>query len=157
MLSPDYFAFQLTTSRRDRHFLRFIIFASWSISTHDLTKRSTFLNANGRNLIAYFNSRPHEEVDYANLCCLHVRSYFNSRPHEEVDPELHRQLLQAVQFQLTTSRRGRQQKYTNHPMLLLIHLAYSTKTHHSITHNRVYSTLSFNRSEERRVGKECRL
>ena len=36
-----------------------------SISTHDLTKRSTLLQKQSLTLLYYFNSRPHEEVDTA--------------------------------------------------------------------------------------------
>ena len=138
------------------------------ISTHDLTKRSTSLAATFYHLNLYFNSRPHEEVDMLLSCPLWLLGHFNSRPHEEVDSineaadgstiifQLttsrrgrlcgQSDILPILSFQLTTSRRGRQQKYTNHPILLLMHLAYSTKTHHSITHNRIYSTLSFNKT-----------
>ena len=116
------------------------------ISTHDLTKRSTSLAATFYHLNLYFNSRPHEEVDMLLSCPLWLLGHFNSRPHEEVDSINEAADGSTIIFQLTTSRRGRQQKYTNHPILLLMHLAYSTKTHHSITHNRIYSTLSFNKT-----------
>ena len=33
----------------------------------------------------YFNSRPHEEVDPYNIFVKHPSIHFNSRPHEEVD------------------------------------------------------------------------
>ena len=77
------------------------------ISTHDLTKRSTYVNhlqvmnvvfqlttsRRGRQHLGwfnpsirnYFNSRPHEEVDRSKGWINVYLKYFNSRPHEEVD------------------------------------------------------------------------
>ena len=77
----------------------------------------------------YFNSRPHEEVDIANLYGYDGDFNFNSRPHEEVDiretcrfdvecyistHDLTKRSTAGVSataslagFQLTTSRRGR--------------------------------------------------
>ena len=77
-------AFQLTTSRRGRPFC--------------------LNNSTSRN---YFNSRPHEEVDGGvKLVQLWLQN-FNSRPHEEVDA-LYRDFFGIImEFQLTTSRRGR--------------------------------------------------
>ena len=77
--------FQLTTSRRGR---RVAFSARWifvSVSTHDLTKRST------ANALAWY----------------YRDSGFNSRPHEEVDYMALLLLISSVVFQLTTSRRGR--------------------------------------------------
>ena len=56
-----------------------------SISTHDLTKRSTLAAFPEFTVINYFNSRPHEEVDALSDRIWLSLSYFNSRPHEEVD------------------------------------------------------------------------
>ena len=83
--APTSVLFQLTTSRRGR--LRRLADAMGmkSISTHDLTKRSTAVFGHDANWGRNFNSRPHEEVDWAG-------SNYNS------DLSL---------FQLTTSRRGR--------------------------------------------------
>ena len=36
-------------------------------------------------ILNYFNSRPHEEVDDMLRIYLYNTVYFNSRPHEEVD------------------------------------------------------------------------
>ena len=121
--------FQLTTSRRGR-------------------LRSYYLLAN----LQCFNSRPHEEVDCWTRCCcpqsdvsthdLTKRSTwaipafsaynlrFNSRPHEEVD--LGDYISNNIEklFQLTTSRRGRQQflrkkfSFQNH-FLCSLHIIYS--------------------------------
>ena len=99
------------------------------VSTHDLTKRSTFTIPSKGLLIACFNSRPHEEVDLGRNWNEIWENCFNSRPHEEVDDsnmrgkqgalnvsthdltkrstvyqEAHKELKE---FQLTTSRRGR--------------------------------------------------
>ena len=100
----------------------------------------------------YFNSRPHEEVDFffhrlylpkkifqlttsrrgrrtsakVNQDC----SYFNSRPHEEVDAFGLTLMSSSYIFQLTTSRRGRRQflrkkfSFPNH-FLCLLHIIYS--------------------------------
>ena len=99
------------------------------ISTHDLTKRSTFFNHLHHTTASNFNSRPHEEVDILTkndnarmristhdltkrstlfrLCSGFLLGYFNSRPHEEVD-HLHNIIIsRSIEFQLTTSRRGR--------------------------------------------------
>ena len=79
-------AFQLTTSRRGRLVSRWVYPSCRCISTHDLTKRSTPLARPVPLAIMYFNSRPHEEVDFWSRMTLSI-----SRT-----------------FQLTTSRRGRQ-------------------------------------------------
>ena len=55
------------------------------ISTHDLTRRSTITIFVLSNIIHYFNSRPHEEVDGLQNNAQTADKYFNSRPHEEVD------------------------------------------------------------------------
>ena len=99
--------FQLTTSRRGRRcppaccspysyfnsrpheevdFLAVSVLDTFSISTHDLTKRSTVSASSGCLELSYFNSRPHEEVDVRFPPMLRYgNNYFNSRPHEEVD------------------------------------------------------------------------
>ena len=99
--------FQLTTSRKGRQ-----------------TSRSMY------DLLWYFNSRPHEEVDMYYIACgvyyggisthdLTKRStllahylpfqnmYFNSRPREEVDCLQRHWKYSPLPFQLTTSRGGR--------------------------------------------------
>ena len=100
-------SFQLTTSRRGR--LRYFVRTKRliNISTHDLTKRSTFIahaptmlcelfqlttSRRGRQKewkqymdTVNFNSRPHEEVDKLSSSSFLLKIYFNSRPHEEVD------------------------------------------------------------------------
>ena len=78
------------------------------VSTHDLTKRSTSIASLPSN---------------RNLC-------FNSRPHEEVDCFALPTVSTVVPFQLTTSRRGRQQflrkkfSFQNH-FLCSLHIIYS--------------------------------
>ena len=99
-----------------------------------------------------FNSRPHEEVDVClcqwphkadvsthDLTKRSTRSggvwywiaiRFNSRPHEEVDRSMASACLWPEWFQLTTSRRGRQQflrkkfSFQNH-FLCSLHIIYS--------------------------------
>ena len=56
----------------------------------------------------YFNSRPHEEVDQQEEAGKEIPGHFNSRPHEEVDPSFGGEVIVNEKFQLTTSRRGRQ-------------------------------------------------
>ena len=58
------------------------------ISTHDLTRRSTFLLSLDEIGGGYFNSRPHEEVDLPKI----------------------EAAVEVVTFQLTTSRGGRPEK-----------------------------------------------
>ena len=82
---PDCFPFQLTTSRGGRLVGKKGADCYDSISTHDLTRRSTATNDASGNWFVYFNSRPHEEVDTMWARVFQVRLYFNSRPHEEVD------------------------------------------------------------------------
>ena len=102
----------------------------FDISTHDLTKRSTMSQMRQTRQKKHFNSRPHEEVDGAGgwifagwPCNFNSRpheevdgsycaikppvKYFNSRPHEEVDSQCVNLPYVILQFQLTTSRRGR--------------------------------------------------
>ncbi len=99
------------------------------ISTHDLTRRSTFrslkmlyhhLYFNSRphkevDLLrqykqtthTYFNSRPHKEVDVLQAACTERCNHFNSRPHKEVDLIPAAISQHSVIFQLTTSQGGR--------------------------------------------------
>ena len=78
-------AFQLTTSRRGRRHCFLPRILPDSLSTHDLTKRSTVSSSLRRTVSVSFNSRPHEEVDLIFSCKLLRTFPFNSRPHEEVD------------------------------------------------------------------------
>ena len=55
------------------------------ISTHDLTRRSTYIDLVLMLFGIYFNSRPHEEVDLIQRLVWTLVIHFNSRPHEEVD------------------------------------------------------------------------
>ncbi len=98
--------FQLTTSRRGRHADDVCMDASWIFQLTTSRRgrpRKTPVIAD----IAHFNSRPHEEVDVAEIesgqysvisthdltkrstlrlfVLIHNFQYFNSRPHEEVD------------------------------------------------------------------------
>ena len=106
--NPPTSSFQLTTSRRGRHTIRGATFCGTDISTHDLTKRSTRFDNSSISCLEYFNSRPHEEVDFAALLY-------------ECDRCI---------FQLTTSRRGRRQflrkkfSFPNY-FLCLLHIIYS--------------------------------
>ena len=78
-----------------------------SISTHDLTRRSTLHHTTGSHQHLYFNSRPHEEVDrYCRKALLH-NQHFNSRPREEVDISYCPRRAGLLLFQLTTSQGGR--------------------------------------------------
>ena len=134
--------FQLTTSRRGRpagaicnkkilvrfnsrpheevDLCRIDNYTCRCVSTHDLTKRSTFLSFLTSCNSSRFNSRPHEEVDdYAQLSTdvsslfqlttsrrgrrllhpLHLQYLcFNSRPHEEVDLHCHQVIILIDRF-----------------------------------------------------------
>ena len=102
------------------------------ISTHDLTKRSTF-QLREMNLTETFQLTTSRR---GRLCYLQARTtkrYFNSRPHEEVDfiygmefvvmyisthdltkrsTSTNQAVLPQVPFQLTTSRRGRHSSFS---------------------------------------------
>ena len=81
--------FQLTTSRRGRPFLRYEFVP-----------------------YPYFNSLPHAEVDDSGKIRDGESINFNSLPHAEVDGRLRMYFRCPKTFQLTTSRRGRQQFVT---------------------------------------------
>ena len=109
-------------------YLRFLYYFQ-CISTHDLTKRSTFIShatiiahlfqlttsrrgrlsssSDNSSKNSYFNSRPHEEVDEGRRDFYNGLLDFNSRPHEEVDGLRRQDGDPLLEFQLTTSRRGR--------------------------------------------------
>ena len=78
-----------------------------TLSTHDLTQRSTEHLQMQDEKIDTFNSRPHAEVDKLRIMVMKSCCSFNSRPHAEVDQ--YGTLWRCVKgsFQLTTSRRGR--------------------------------------------------
>ena len=104
------------------------------ISTHYLTQRQTFFAIFSTFLSYYFNSLPHAEVDLRFAHCQNFVDHFNSLPHAEVDPHCHVIFILKIYFnslphaevditlqdiiihqkifQLTTSRRGRQQFVT---------------------------------------------
>ena len=108
LLTFSEYVFQLTTSRGGRLLAAPLKIFTSAISTHDLTRRSTLCSFPLCFSFRYFNSRPHEEVDFDEValmpesfvfqlttsrggrrgCPSESRtgySYFNSRPHEEVD------------------------------------------------------------------------
>ena len=60
----------------------------------------------------HFNSLPHAEVDVAIVVYAELTKYFNSLPHAEVDRIDDLSGTRKYKFQLTTSRRGRQQFVT---------------------------------------------
>ena len=84
--------FQLTTSRRGRPECGIRIFYQYS----------------------YFNSLPHAEVDKCLRAPYDSLQYFNSLPHAEVDATRQYKNALRIAFQLTTSRRGRQQGSQGH-------------------------------------------
>ena len=81
-------ALQLTTSRRGRRILRYNNTLSRKTSTHDLTKRSTarrpFADGSFDVLQLTTSRRGRLYKNHFN----HLKAYFNSRPHEEVDLSL---------------------------------------------------------------------
>ncbi len=56
-----------------------------SLSTHDLTQRSTGVSSHQPFILSFFNSRPHAEVDRMGHIQYGTMILFNSRPHAEVD------------------------------------------------------------------------
>ena len=58
-------------------------------------------------MMTYFNSLPHAEVDRLKVWQYLLLHHFNSLPHAEVDMYPWSTVRQPLEFQLTTSRRGR--------------------------------------------------
>ncbi len=58
-----------------------------------------------------FNSRPHAEVDQNESSYEIPGKSFNSRPHAEVDYWIRNGRVPSIVFQLTTSRRGRLNRF----------------------------------------------
>ena len=121
--------FQLTTSRRGRHNDSVEGVTVPDISTHDLTKRSTevlcpVLSELVFQLTTSRRGRQRGEKRWQ------TKWYFNSRPHEEVDYYHFSGYGCIISFQLTTSRRGRRQflrkkfSFPNY-FLCLLHIIYS--------------------------------
>ena len=75
----------------------------------------------------YFNSRPHEEVDYPENKGVWAILHFNSRPHEEVDITAGVNLIFQLAFQLTTSRRGRLYFFYNNTTQKIFQLTTSRR------------------------------
>ena len=99
--------FQLTTSRGGRR----LSCDTWPrgscISTHDLTRRSTWLYNICYSVNGYFNSRPHEEVDKTRL---RATTWENISTHDLTRRSTrppHGMYGTKMPFQLTTSRGGR--------------------------------------------------
>ena len=80
----EYRLFQLTTSRRGRQFDVLAILLPVTISTHDLTKRST-LKIFIRTITLIFQLTTSRRGRPAQKNMQHGKEDFNSRPHEEVD------------------------------------------------------------------------
>ena len=120
--------FQLTTSRRGRPGLEPYMYCNHPISTHhDLTKRSTQRMKATILWNLYFNSRPHEEVDQQ------LRQLLNTSPvistHDLTKRSTNTKSICfwiTFSFQLTTSRRGRQQNCIFYSSLLHLLLAHCT-------------------------------
>ena len=96
-LSTPSVPFQLTTSQGGRpRAAKHCCFCIY-ISTHDLTRRSTYDDLQSNKVLIDFNSRPHKEVDVdvQNWYC--SRLYFNSRPHKEVDND-HKPILKLLRI-----------------------------------------------------------
>ena len=76
------------------------------ISTHDLTKRSTDSFFAGSAFVAFQLTTSRRGRLYWRGFW-YIWKYFNSRPHEEVDYSTPSERKSQYKFQLTTSRRGR--------------------------------------------------
>ena len=77
------------------------------ISTHDLTKRSTIMQPATNCQSIYFNSRPHEEVDFVAIFAILFTSLFQLTTSRRGRRYLATCNGNIIAFQLTTSRRGR--------------------------------------------------
>ena len=78
--------FQLTTSRRGRPHRRRRIVRNICLSTHDLTKRSTYRNRGHCEYTIFqltTSRRGRPRISFQDSA---IGKSFNSRPHEEVDP-----------------------------------------------------------------------
>ena len=78
-----------------------------SISTHDLTKRSTSRIGSPLESSKYFNSRPHEEVDNSERSVKTSVKKFQLTTSRRGRPNMSSHIRSMRSFQLTTSRRGR--------------------------------------------------
>ena len=130
-VSPSFF--QLTTSRRGRHNNVDTQNHNEYLSTHDLTKRSTYDSTRRRYIAAPFNSRPHEEVD-TTIChvwvCIHFLSTHDLTKRSTV---FGTKPLSLFSFQLTTSRRGRQTMIISCPTFAVFQLTTSRRGRHGPT------------------------
>ena len=121
--------FQLTTSRRGRRRGGHPVRTSGGFNSRPHEEVDMCTSAL-RAACRCFNSRPHEEVDQGDgpdrkqiIVSTHdltkrsterqrtqasEKQRFNSRPHEEVDSFFQWMQAEEIMFQLTTSRRGRQ-------------------------------------------------
>ena len=79
------------------------------ISTHDLTKRSTGCQIVNIQIAKYFNSRPHEEVDSSFAAEMEVKIRISTHDLTKRSTTTSGYSSPVLQFQLTTSRRGRRQ------------------------------------------------
>ena len=101
------YMFQLTTSRRGRHYAAGEDVPMEEVSTHDLTKRSTHRFFLFSIFWKRFNSRPHEEVDLTLFRLLSMMCVFQLTTSRRGRRNWSIGLIMEVLFQLTTSRRGR--------------------------------------------------
>ena len=117
--------FQLTTSRGGRPLTYLLEITFPTISTHDLTRRSTAWNRRRFKSLYHFNSRPHEEVD---MDCISEKVAYLIFQLTTSRGGRHYYAVQQVldgAFQLTTSRGGRLAVPTIPPNTVLFQLTTS--------------------------------
>ena len=100
-----------------------------SISTHDLTRRSTKTHCRLPQNNSHFNSRPHKEVDIYIIVC-QLQLYISTHDLTRRSTSIFQMLSFMLIFQLTTSQGGRQQflhkkfSFQNH-FLCSLHIIHS--------------------------------
>ena len=106
---PDTWVFQLTTSRRGRPFLPHLAALNCLISTHDLTKRSTFdfLQCCVTVIIISTHDLTKRSTVQVALCLNH--GCISTHDLTKRSTGSTAAVLAESVFQLTTSRRGRQE------------------------------------------------
>ena len=100
-------AFQLTTSQGGRPVSGRVPDVPHHLSTHDLTRRSTFPFL---RLCSTYALSTHDLTRRSTPSAIQRRSRafsFNSRPHKEVDVTIVSTVWETINFQLTTSQGGR--------------------------------------------------
>ena len=99
--------FQLTTSQGGRHLASEARTTDISLSTHDLTRRSTLIMPTALQVHLSFNSRPHKEVDGNGMVTHLLEEVFQLTTSQGGRHFAVTEDSRVYSFQLTTSQGGR--------------------------------------------------